>query len=115
MSTRRGRLTSSGDFDRVYRQGKSAVSDALVVYCFDREPGEAVRLGLSVSKKIGKAVVRNRVKRVMRDAFWRLSDGQIGDGRDYVLVAKTGIVEVMESRGQEGVFEELRTLMQKYE
>ena len=69
---RRARITRSGDFDAVYRRGRSAANSHLVVYAFARDgparPSPA-RLGLSVSKKVGGAVERNRVKRVLRERF----------------------------------------------
>jgi len=69
---RRARITRSGDFDAVYRRGRSAANRHLVVYAFSRDdrPGTTpARLGLSVSKKVGGAVERNRVKRVLRERF----------------------------------------------
>ncbi len=72
MAAKRSRLSRSSDFQRIYRQGSSTASRFLVLYWFKRptEPGdEGPRLGLSVSKKLGGAVVRNRVKRLLREAF----------------------------------------------
>ena len=75
---RRRRLSRSGDFDRVYREGNSRGNRFLVLYSFARKDDESrdgSRLGLSVGRKIGKAVTRNKVKRAVREAFWELSDG----------------------------------------
>ena len=66
---RRGRLSRSADFERVYRQGRSQSSRFLVVYTFPRAGEAEPRLGLSVSRKLGGAVDRNRVKRLLREAF----------------------------------------------
>ena len=75
---RRGRLSRSGDFDRVYREGRSHANRFLVLYAFPRgEPRgrrDEVRLGVSVSRKVGGAVERNAVKRALREAFWSLGD-----------------------------------------
>ena len=70
MAAKRSRLSRSSDFQRIYRQGSSTASRFLVLYWFKRpaEPGdEGPRLGLSVSKKLGGAVVRNRIKRLLRE------------------------------------------------
>ena len=69
---RRRRLSRSGEFDRVYRDGSSHATRYLVLYSFPRtdEEDDDVRLGVSVSRKVGGAVERNRVKRALREAFW---------------------------------------------
>src|SRR5262245_43929286 len=71
--TRRSRLTRSRDFDAVYRKGRSVSTRYLVVYTFPREEelasGEGPRLGLAVSRKVGGAVARNRLKRRLRSVF----------------------------------------------
>src|SRR5207344_903482 len=91
---RRGRITRSGDFDAVYRRGRSASNRHLVVYAFARPPEAAdaagPRLGLSVSRKVGPAVDRNRVKRVLRERFAALAPGLPGD-TDYVVIARPGL------------------------
>ena len=62
--SRRGRLSRSADFDRVFRNGRSQASRELVLYMFPRgDEDGAPRLGLSVSRKVGSAVERNRVCR----------------------------------------------------
>src|SRR5262249_49366498 len=65
----RVRLSRSADFDRVFRQGRSHAGRELVLYVFPRGEGDEPRLGLSVSRKVGGAVQRNRVKRLLREAF----------------------------------------------
>ena len=113
---RRGRLSRSGDFDRVYRDGRSHSNRFLVLYAFPREvdtPGddadEGVRLGISVSRKVGGAVERNSVKRALREAFWQLADG-LPARHDFVLVARpdaAGLVEREGTPGMRGTLTEL--------
>src|SRR5689334_24538841 len=97
MAQRRRRLSRSGDFDRVYRDGSSHATRYLVLYSFPRssEEGGEVRLGVSVSRKVGNAVDRNRVKRQLREAFWGLAD-RLPAEHDFVLVARPEIGELIE-------------------
>jgi ribonuclease P protein component len=111
---RRRRLSRSGDFDRVYREGNSWANRFLVVYSFarDQESEDGARLGLSVGRKIGKAVTRNKVRRAAREAFWELSD-LIQPARDYVIVARPGAEALLEREGQGGLRASLAELMQE--
>jgi len=74
-----------------------------VLYRFDRpaDDDSEIRLGVSVSKKLGDAVTRNRVKRVLKEAFWSQVDPSSVD-QDFVLVARSGIGEVIENDGLSG-------------
>jgi ribonuclease P protein component len=104
MASRRRRLSRSGEFDRVYRDGTSHATRYLVLYSFPRqgEEGDEVRLGVSVSRKVGGAVDRNKVKRVLREAFWELSD-RLPAQHDFVVVARPEISELIEREGGNGV------------
>ncbi|MFN8109022.1 MAG: ribonuclease P protein component [Thermoleophilia bacterium] len=98
---RRGRLTRSRDFDAVYRRGRSTSDRHLVVYLFARDAdaaADAPRLGLSVSRKVGGAVERNRVKRVLREQFATMAHLVPAD-TDVVVIARRGIHEFLEERG----------------
>jgi ribonuclease P protein component len=107
---KRRRLSRSGDFDRVYRDGRSHANRFLVVYSFPRAGGEEPRLGISVGRKVGGAVVRNQVKRMLRDAFWACGDS-LPDGHDFVIVARPEMAAVASDRGATGVEEELRGVL----
>lgn len=104
---KRRRLSRSGEFDRVYREGSSHATRYLVLYSFPRgeeadEASPEVRLGVSAGRKVGSAVERNRVKRALREAFWGLSD-RVPAGHDFVLVARPALTELVESGGTAGV------------
>jgi ribonuclease P protein component len=104
MASKRRRLSRSGEFDRVYRDGSSHATRYLVLYTFPRkeEDREDVRLGVSVSRKVGGAVDRNKVKRTLREAFWELSD-RLPPRHDFVIVARAEIKELIEKDGMNGV------------
>lgn len=104
MAAKRRRLSRSGEFDRVYRDGSSHATRYLVLYSFPRAgDGEPdARLGVSVSRKVGGAVERNRVKRALRDAFWELAE-TLRPGHDFVLVARPEIAGLLERDGMAGV------------
>ena len=97
---RRNRLSRSRDFDAVYRRGRSTSTRYLVLYSFPREEadGDGPRLGLAVSRQLGGAVERNRLKRRLRAAFDEVSERLSGD-LDYVLIARPGLGEAAEAHG----------------
>jgi ribonuclease P protein component len=104
---RRRRLSRSAEFERVYRQGRSKSNRFLVLYAFPREAaepadGEGPRLGLSVSRRVGGAVDRTRVKRCLREAFWAEAE-RMPAGSDYVVVARPDARELAERDGMPGI------------
>lgn len=117
---KRGRLSRSGDFDRVYREGRSHSNRFFVLYAFPRGDGagaeeadgeeNSLRLGLSVSRKVGGAVERNAVKRAIREAFWALADGLPAEF-DFVVVARHDAAGLVEREATPGVVAALRELL----
>jgi ribonuclease P protein component len=109
---KRGRLSRSGDFDRVYRDGRSHANRYLVLYSFPRpdQAADQSRLGISVSRKVGGAVERNAVKRALREAFAGIDRG-LPDGHDFVLVARPDVAALVEREGTPGVERCLRDLL----
>ena len=79
-------VKQNSDFRRIYRRGRSAVSGGVVVYCLKNRQGLS-RLGVTVSTKLGKAVVRNRARRRLRETV-RLEEGNLTPGWDIVVVAR---------------------------
>ncbi len=112
--SRRGRLSRSADFDRVFRQGRSQAGRELILYLFPRGDDQASpRLGLSVSRKVGSAVERNRVKRQVREAF---SSGEVvlPPGTDAVVVARPEARALAEREGMAGIARALGELIDRF-
>jgi ribonuclease P protein component len=109
----RGRLSRSAEFDRVFRHGRSHAGRDLVLYVFPRQEDKSVpRLGLSVSRKVGGAVERNRIKRLLREAFAR-EGRRLPTGSDAVVIARQGSRELAEREGLSGILEALAALIDK--
>jgi ribonuclease P protein component len=119
MIRRRSRLSKSQDFDRVYRAGRSVANRYLVLYYFQRpDEGAALgtsavsRVGFSVSKRLGPAVQRNRLKRALREAY-RLNEHRIRADLDFVLIARAPLSELLEERGLPAVEDKLTEVFRK--
>lgn len=108
--SKRGRLSRSAEFDRVFRQGRSHANRVLVLYGFPRAGEGELRLGLSVSRRVGGAVERNHVKRLLREAFEQ-ELARLPEGHDIVIVARPEAQAVAESAGLEGIRTALVELM----
>ncbi|WP_127587560.1 ribonuclease P protein component [Paenibacillus koleovorans] len=81
------RLAKREDFNKVYRFGKSNANFQFVVYSLPQSKIEKFRAGISVSKKVGNAVVRNRIRRVVKEIL-RLNADKIKPRFDLVIIAR---------------------------
>lgn len=109
-SSRSGRLSRSAEFERVYRHGRSTANRQLVLYTFPNASAERPRVGLSVSRKVGGAVQRNKVKRLLREAFAR-NEERLAPGLDLVVVARPDALELAEREGLAGFDSALAELL----
>lgn len=112
---RRQRLSRSGEFDRVYRHGRSAQHRHLVLYRLERpstaepdDPTEPCRFGITVSRKVGGAVERNRIKRRLREALRSITS--LDESADYVVIARPGLRAALEQQGFRWLVSELEVL-----
>ncbi|MFC4778350.1 ribonuclease P protein component [Paenibacillus sp. GCM10023252] len=96
---RKLRLRSRGDFSKVYRGGRSFANGQFVVYWSRQPVAEPFRLGISASKKIGNAVVRNRMRRMIKEIV-RLNADRIVPQVDMILIVRKPAV-VMKSKEME--------------
>jgi ribonuclease P protein component len=96
----------------VLRSGRSHAGPELVLYVFPRGGGDPARLGLSVSRKVGGAVQRNLVKRLLRDAF-AAEHERLPRGTDAVVIARKGASELAVRSGPAGIRAALAALVDK--
>lgn len=84
---KRQRIKKNEEFQLVFKKGKSVANRQFVVYSYRKEAQQEFRIGLSVSKKIGNAVTRNRVKRYLRQSFLEIKE-ELRNDMDYVIIAR---------------------------
>lgn len=103
------KIKMNWEFQKIYREGRFAVSKALTVYM---RPNflNVNRIGITVSKKYGKSVKRNRIRRLIRESYTLLKDN-LRTGYDFVIVARR--VEDADSSELKQVYKEMRFLMKR--
>jgi ribonuclease P protein component len=84
---RKYRIKKNEDFQKVFKQGKSIANRQFVIYMLQKTVEPEFRIGLSVSKKIGNAVTRNRVKRLIRQVFLE-EKHRIASGNEFIIIAR---------------------------
>ena len=109
---RANRLSRSRDFDAVYRHGRSVSTRFLVLYWFGQEEPTEPRFGLSVPRAVGNAVVRNKIKRQLRE-IWRARLDRLPANSDFVLVARPGLAEAAEAQGFDWLSERVDEVLTK--
>jgi|LSQX01.2.fsa_nt_gb ribonuclease P protein component len=102
------KIKENREFQKIYRKGRYAVSKSLVIYM---QPNsiQMNRIGITASKKYGKSVKRNRIRRLIRESYYVLQD-DIKKGYDFVIVARKadGV-----DPGCQQILKEMRYLMKK--
>ncbi|MFS0725118.1 ribonuclease P protein component [Paenibacillus sp. 1P07SE] len=104
---RKLRLRNRQDFNRVYRGGRSFANSQLVVYWSKKPDIPQFRLGVSVSKKLGNAVVRNRMRRVLKEIV-RIHAERIADHTDLILIARKPSVQMTSKELEKSVLHVLK-------
>jgi len=87
------RLQKNEHFQQVFKKGNSIANRQLVLYFMPNSDQDTFRLGISVSKKIGHAVIRNRIKRLLKEAV-RAEAEQIPGGYDLILIVRKPAVDL---------------------
>ncbi len=87
------RIKTNKEFQQIYKNGKSFANRQFIIYKYKNQDIDHFRIGLSVSKKIGNAVIRNRVKRYIRQVFTELKE-DINDQYDYIIIARKPVAEM---------------------
>ncbi|SDO52383.1 ribonuclease P protein component [Paenibacillus sp. yr247] len=101
------RLAKREDFNKVYRYGKSMANHQFVLYYMPQPKLEHFRLGVSVSKKVGNAVVRNRIRRMIKEII-RLKKDNMTLQYDYILLARKPAAEMEYAEMEKSIWHVIR-------
>ena len=87
------RIKKNTEFQQVFRKGKSAANRQFVIYKLENDDYPHFRIGISVSKKLGKAVTRNKIKRYIREAIREMKE-DIDPSYDLIIIARRQVVDM---------------------
>ncbi|RSL29619.1 ribonuclease P protein component [Salibacterium salarium] len=87
------KIKKNHEFSRIFEKGKSSANRQFVIYVLDKHEQSHFRAGLTVSKKMGNAVTRNRIKRLLREAVREMSE-ELQEGKDYIIIARKPVVQM---------------------
>lgn len=90
---KRNRIKKNDEFQAVFKSGVSVANRQFVIYMLEKPEQNEMRIGLSVSKKIGKAVIRNQIKRNVRQTFLELKE-DLKQNMDYIIIARKPTAEM---------------------
>lgn len=107
------KITSNADYQKVFRRSLSFNGDDLVLRIHRRGDKKPARFGLVVSNKCGKAVVRTRLKRVIREAV-RDNESLFPVGCDVVIIARPSLVVLDKSGGMHAVSAQMQKVLAQY-
>lgn len=100
------RIRKNSEFRYIYRRGRSYSNEKVVLYLF-RNRKDYNRIGISVSKKVGNSVTRNRIKRLIRESY-RVNSDLFIKGYDLIFIARNGIKKANYYEVQNAVFNVIR-------
>ena len=95
-----GKLKKNWQFNKVYKEGDK-YSGNLFILCVLPNNTQETRIGLTITKKVGISVQRNRIKRIIREVFRSLKE--IAPGNDLVVIAKKAAVNLKYSQAQDSL------------
>ena len=93
MMKKKYRIKKSDEIELVMKKGRSKANRTFIVYKYANPHNEKYRIALSAPKKLGKAVIRNKVKRQIR-ALLQQNDRYLKDGHDYFIIARPDMLDI---------------------